>query len=60
MLSVWVAVIVLAWVPDQAPSKLFMIDGHAYASRGLCEMAGITKIDHAASSCEEVFVRQIK
>ena len=59
MTSSWVMVIVFT-INGQSPQKGFMIDGHAYASRGLCEMAGITKVGDATSSCEEVPIRLVK
>ena len=58
-MSIWVAVIALT-ISGQQPSKLYMIDGRAYASRGLCEMAGITKIGNDASECEEIPIREKK
>ena len=43
MNSIWVVAIVLT-MNGQQPQKVLMLDGHAYASHGLCEVSGMIKI----------------
>jgi hypothetical protein len=59
MSSIWIVVIVLS-VSGQPQEKLFMIDGKAYASQGLCELSGIRVIGNVRSHCEEIPVKSTK
>ena len=59
MNSIWVVAIVLT-MNGQQPQKVLMLDGHAYASHGLCEVSGMIKIGNDLSYCEEIPIRKTK